>query len=110
VTTTNIDLNDVEEAARLMAGNWEQFDSFILSRGYRLADADRWMIGYTSHRDAGLLAQSNHKPNAGHIVYAGNRIAESLPHFGPRSNPRPQRLALLFSYAGMQECGTSSRL
>lgn len=61
MTTTNFDWNDVEEAARQMAGNWRQFDSFIWSRGYRLADADKWMIFYTSHRDAGLLAQSNHK-------------------------------------------------
>jgi hypothetical protein len=44
-----------------MAGNWRQFASFIWDRGCRLTDADKWMIFYTSHRDAGLLAQSNHK-------------------------------------------------
>jgi hypothetical protein len=47
MTTTKIDWNDMQEAARQMAGNWRQFDSFIWSRGYRLQDADKWMIGYT---------------------------------------------------------------
>jgi hypothetical protein len=54
-----MDWNDVEAAARQMAGNWRQFEAFIWSRGCRLQDADQWMIVYTSHRDAGLLAQSN---------------------------------------------------
>jgi hypothetical protein len=60
MTKTNIDWNDVEEAARQMAGNWRQFTAFVWSRGYRLPDADKWMIGYTNYRDAGLLARSNH--------------------------------------------------
>ncbi len=59
MTTTHIDWSDLEAAARLMAGNWQQFDSFAWGRGHRLADADSWGIWYTSHRDAGLLAQSN---------------------------------------------------
>jgi hypothetical protein len=61
MTTTYIDWSDVEEAARQMAGNWRRFAAFVWSRGYRLKDADKWMIGYTSHRDSGLLAQSNEK-------------------------------------------------
>jgi hypothetical protein len=61
MTTTKIDWNDVEEAARQIAGNWRHFAAFVWDRGCRLADADKWMIFYTSHRDAGLLAQSNHK-------------------------------------------------
>jgi hypothetical protein len=61
MTRTKIDWNDVAVAARQMAGNWRRFDDFIWSRGYRLPDADQWMLYYTSHRDAGLLAQSNHK-------------------------------------------------
>jgi hypothetical protein len=60
-TGTHIDWTDVEAAARQMAGNWRRFDSFAWSRGYRLEDADRWCIWYTSHRDAGLLALSNEK-------------------------------------------------
>jgi hypothetical protein len=58
--SARIDWSDVREAARLMAGNWWKFDSFAWHRGYRLEDADRWMIWYTSGRDARLLVQSNH--------------------------------------------------
>lgn len=58
-TATRIDWTDVEEAARLLAGNWQKFTCFAWSRGYRLVDADRWCIWYTSSRDAGLLEQSN---------------------------------------------------
>jgi hypothetical protein len=61
MTTNSIDWSDVEQAARQMAGNWKQFAAFVWGRGYCLEDADRWMIGYTSQRDAGLLAQSNHQ-------------------------------------------------
>jgi hypothetical protein len=59
--TTNycIDWSDVEGAAKELAGNWRSFDSFAWSRGYYVEDADQWAIWYTSHRDAGLLAQSN---------------------------------------------------
>jgi hypothetical protein len=57
----NTDWTDVKAAANQMAGNWRSFDSFAWSRGYGLAEADNWMIWYTSHRDAGLLAQSNEK-------------------------------------------------
>lgn len=58
-TSRCIDWSDVEETARQLAGNWQSFDSFAWRRGYDLADADRWCIFYTSHRDVGLLAQSN---------------------------------------------------
>jgi hypothetical protein len=60
-TTARIDWTDVEAAAREWAGNWRDFDCFAWHRGYRLEDADQWMIWYTSHRDAGLLEQSNEK-------------------------------------------------
>lgn len=59
MTTPNLDWNNVERAAQQMAGNWQRIAAFVWSRGYRLEDADQWMIWYTSHRDAGLLAQSN---------------------------------------------------
>jgi hypothetical protein len=58
-TTEVSDWSDVEAAAEQMVGNWQAFDSFVWFRGYDLEDADRWMLWYTSHRDAGLLAQSN---------------------------------------------------
>jgi hypothetical protein len=58
-TTEIIDWTDVEAAAEHLAGNWQRFESFAWSRGYDLDDADKWLIWYTSHRDAGLLAQSN---------------------------------------------------
>jgi hypothetical protein len=54
-----IDWSDVESAAEALAGNWRDFDSFAWHRAYDLEDADKWAIWYTSHRDAGLLEQSN---------------------------------------------------
>jgi hypothetical protein len=59
MTRSKRDWNDVEGAARQMAGNWQQFDLFIWRRGCGLPDANHWLIVYTRHRDAGLLAQSN---------------------------------------------------
>jgi hypothetical protein len=53
------DWSDVTSAAEGLAGNWRNFDSFAWHRAYELVDADKWAIWYTSHRDAGLLAQSN---------------------------------------------------
>src|SRR5262245_26835639 len=58
-TSDCIDWSDVEGAARQVVGNWRDFECFAWSRGYDLEDADQWCIWYTSHRDAGLLAQSN---------------------------------------------------
>jgi hypothetical protein len=49
-----------ESTVKEMAGNWRKFSCFVWSRGYELEDADNWMIWYTSGRDVGLLAQSNH--------------------------------------------------
>lgn len=53
-------MNDVEAAAKELAGNWRKFESFAWHRSHELEDADNWMIHYTSGRDAGLLSQSNH--------------------------------------------------
>jgi hypothetical protein len=58
-TATHIDWSDVEEAARELAGNWRRFDSFAWHRAYDLEAPERWCLWYTSHRDAGLLEQSN---------------------------------------------------
>lgn len=51
----------IESKAQEMAGNWHKFSCFVWNRGYDLEDADNWMIWYTSGRDAGILAKSNHE-------------------------------------------------
>jgi len=56
-----LDWSNVKSAAEALAGNWRDFDSFAWHRAYDLDDADAWLIWYTSHRDAGLLEQSNEK-------------------------------------------------
>ncbi len=76
MTSINLIWNDLPEAARQMAGNWRQFSAFAWSRGYRLEDAEKWMVCYTSHCDAGLLAQSNAKV-----------IRERLAPFGVGDDP-----------------------
>lgn len=58
-TATHIDWSDAEAAARDLTGNWRKFTCFVWFRANDLADADRWMVWYTSSRDAGLLEQSN---------------------------------------------------
>ena len=58
-TQQAIDWSDVKSAAEALAGNWQDFDSFAWHRSYDLDDADKWAIWYTSHRDGGLLEQSN---------------------------------------------------
>ena len=51
---------ELELAAKQLAGNWKKFPCFAWHRASELDDADRWTTYYTSGRDAGLLAQSNH--------------------------------------------------
>jgi hypothetical protein len=58
-TAPHIDWTDPEAAARQLAGNWRRFECFAWHRSHGLEDADRWVIWYTSSRDAGLLEQSN---------------------------------------------------
>ncbi len=58
---TWIDWPNVDATARQMAGNWRNFSCFVWYRASDLEDASQWMIWYTSHRDAGLLEQSNEK-------------------------------------------------
>ena len=58
-TNEAIDWSDVEGAAKSLVGNWRKIKNFAWSRGYHLDDANQWAIWYTSHRDAGLLDQSN---------------------------------------------------
>jgi hypothetical protein len=58
--SNTINWTDVETAAKESAGNWRQFSCFAWHRSHALEDADRWAIFYTSGREVGLLAQSNH--------------------------------------------------
>jgi len=51
------------------AGNWQEFEHFEW-RG-RPADAERWTVYHTRHRDSGLSAQSN-----------AARIEQALARFG----------------------------
>jgi len=66
----------IESTAKEMAGNWRKFSCFAWNRAYDLEDADNWMIWYTSGRDAGLLAQSNH-----------NEVASLLKPFADGDDP-----------------------
>lgn len=50
---------DLDEAAKVAAGNWKKFDSFVWFRADDLDDAENWAVIYTHHRDSGLLDQSN---------------------------------------------------
>ena len=56
-----MDWTDVQHTAEQMAGNWRTFECFAWHRSHYLEDADKWAIIYTSHRDSGLLDQSNHE-------------------------------------------------
>jgi hypothetical protein len=49
----------LEEAAKEAAGNWHDFECFAWFRENELEDPDDWAIIYHSHRDSGLLDQSN---------------------------------------------------
>lgn len=50
---------DLKEAATTAAGNWAAFDSFVWFRKAELDDPSEWAVIYLSHRDSGLLDQSN---------------------------------------------------
>ena len=49
----------LEDAAQEAAGNWQKFRCFVWWREREMKDAHEWAIIYTSHRDSGLLDQSN---------------------------------------------------
>jgi hypothetical protein len=52
--------DDVEEAAKALAGNWKHFGSFAWDRSSREAEgADESAIVYLSNRDSGCLDKSN---------------------------------------------------
>jgi len=52
-------MRSIAEAAKEAAGNWKRFKCFVWYRRRDLKDPDNWAIIYTSHRDSGLVAQSN---------------------------------------------------
>jgi hypothetical protein len=56
---TFVDWSDVDAAAKEMAGNWREFESFAWHRAYDLDDSGNWALVYMSNSDSGLLAQSN---------------------------------------------------
>jgi hypothetical protein len=49
----------LEAAAREAVGNWQRFESFCWFRRNEVEAPEDWAIFYTSHRDSGLLDQSN---------------------------------------------------
>lgn len=50
---------DLDEAAAAATGNWQKFECFVWFRESELDDAENWAVIYTSHRDSGLLDESN---------------------------------------------------
>jgi hypothetical protein len=50
---------EIEDAAKVAAGNWMQFDCFAWDRSRDLDEPEQWAIVYTHNRDSGLLDQSN---------------------------------------------------
>jgi len=52
-------LGTLEEAAKELAGNWQDFDCFCWHRKYDLESPEAWAIIYTHNRDSGLLDLSN---------------------------------------------------
>ena len=49
----------LEDAAQESAGNCQRFNSFCWFRQNEVEHPENWAIFYTSHRDSGLLDQSN---------------------------------------------------
>lgn len=50
---------ELAAAAKAVAGNWLSFSCFSWYRKPVLSDARNWALIYTSHRDSGLVDQSN---------------------------------------------------
>lgn len=64
---------ELAAAAKAAAGNWLTFSCFSWHRQHELSDARNWALVYTTHRDSGLLDQSN----AAAIVEALKPFSES---------------------------------
>lgn len=50
---------DLKDAAIEAAGNWQRFSCFVWFRDKELKRSEDWAVIYHSHRDSGLLDQSN---------------------------------------------------
>ena len=57
--TNRIGELDIQEAAEQAAGNWQDFECFVWYRANEIDSPGDWAIIYHSHRDSGLLDQSN---------------------------------------------------
>lgn len=57
--TATLGTLELEQAAKMAAGNWRSFNCFVWWRAKELDDAGNWAIIYNQHRDSGLLDQSN---------------------------------------------------
>jgi hypothetical protein len=66
----------LEEAAKDLAGNWQQWKCFVWDRERDLDDPENWAIVYTHNRDSGLLAQSN-----------ADAITEAMESFTDTNDP-----------------------
>lgn len=76
----------LEEAANLAAGNHTKFECFGWFREKDLADPKNWAVIYHSHRNSGLLDQSNAAAIEAEVEqYTGNDgpdvVLESHDHF-----------------------------
>lgn len=50
---------DLENAAKEAAGNWQRFNCFVWFRDREIEDPQQWAIIYTHNRESRLLDQSN---------------------------------------------------
>ena len=76
MVTAIIEELDLEEAAKELAGNWQDFTCFAWFREKDIESPDDWAIIYTHHRDSGLLDQSN-----------AEAIAEAMQPFSDGDDP-----------------------
>lgn len=49
----------IEDYAKQLRGNWQKFECFVWFGEQDVPDPENWTIVYTSHRDSGLIGQSN---------------------------------------------------
>ncbi len=57
--STTLGTLELNEAALEAAGNWRDFSCFVWFRERELKKPEDWAVIYQSHRDSGLLDQSN---------------------------------------------------
>lgn len=57
--TKPIDWTNVKETAKVLAGNWKEFDSLVWWRREEVPDPENWCVCYTSSGQSGILELSN---------------------------------------------------